>query len=155
VAGNRVTGGRTGIQVRDAVVDVRGNTVAGAGDHGVAVLGTAAGSTVSGNTVGGRGPSAVDVLRLATGVSVATPANDVTGWVQDRDDALYWREFVPKHPMLLLWVVVLGAPLLMAVRRRRHRVPPGTAPYRDDLRRDTAAPRRVELGGNLVRGGQA
>jgi hypothetical protein len=155
VSGNRVTGSRTAIRVRDSAASVAGNTVAGGTTHGISVVGASGGSSVTGNTVGGRGPSGLDLFRLGTGASVRASGNDVEGWVQDRDNWEYWRSFLPSHPMLLLWVVMLGVPLAVLRRARRHRVPLGTAPYPDELRRERPAPRRIDVGRRPLPGGQA
>jgi hypothetical protein len=146
VAGNRVTGARTAIRVRDAAVAVRDNVVARATNHAVSVVGAARGSALLGNTISGRGPSGLDTFRLAPGVSVRSSGNDVEGWTQDRNDWNYWSTFIPNHPMLVLWVLVLGLQLRFAVSGRRRRGPVGTAPYPDMLPQAQAAPLRVDVG---------
>jgi hypothetical protein len=57
--------------------------------------------------------------------------------------------------MLLLWVVVLGLPLGLALRARNRRVQVGTPPYREALRRQGPAPLRVDVGRAMVQGQQA
>ncbi|MCW2532504.1 MAG: exported protein of unknown function, partial [Blastococcus sp.] len=52
--------------------------------------------------------------------------------------------FIPTHPMLVLWVVLLGLPLAFFLLGRRRRVPVGTAPYADGFRRERAAPLTVD-----------
>ena len=145
VTHNEVSGSRTAIQVRDAAVAVTGNTIRRATEHAISVVGAAAGSSLERNTIGGRGPSGLDVYRVDAGVTVSAAGNDVTGWTRDRDDLTYWSDFAPNHPMLLLWVALLGTPLVLTLRGRHQRVAPGTSPYQDDLRRDRAArPMHVE-----------
>jgi hypothetical protein len=146
VAGNRVSGAWTAVRVRDAAVSVTGNVVTGATNHAVSVVGAAKGSSLVGNTISGRGPSGLDTYRLAPGVSVSRSDNDVEGWTKDRNDWAYWSQFVPNHPMLVLWVLVLGLQLRFAVPRRRRRIPVGTAPYPDVAPRDHGAPLRVDVG---------
>jgi hypothetical protein len=146
LAGNEVTGSGTAIRVRDADAAVRDNTVSAATAHGISVVGTAAGSVVEDNTLGGRGPSGLDTFRVPEGVTVAVAGNDVEGWETDRDNWTYWSTFIPNHPMLVLWVVVLGVPLGLTLRARRDRVAPGTAPYRDDVRRERPPALRVDVG---------
>jgi hypothetical protein len=131
--GNRLEGGAVGIRVIDATATVRGNEVRAAGHYGLSVSGRSDGSAVVANTLAGRGPAAVDTFRL-TG-EVREHGNDVTGWTEDEDDWLYWSRFVPRHPMVVLWIVVLLVPLAARWRARRRRPPLGTPPYRDDLRR--------------------
>ncbi|HEX2073634.1 MAG TPA: right-handed parallel beta-helix repeat-containing protein [Geodermatophilus sp.] len=150
LAGNEVTGGQTAIRVRDATATVVRNTVAKATEHGISVVGRAAGSAVERNTVGGRGPSGLDTFRLDAGLPVELSGNDVEGWETDRDNWAYWAAFVPNHPMLVLWVVVLGIPAGLALRGRRHPLVPGTAPYRDVLRQERPPAVRVDVGRRVV-----
>jgi len=154
VTGNKLSDGETAIRVRDAAAAIELNSVREATGHAISVVGQAQGSSLSDNTIGGRGPSGLDVYRVAAGVTVDQVDNDVDGWDQDRDNWTYWSSFVPNHPMLLLWVVVLGLPVLLGIRARRARVTPGTPPYRDDIRRQWQPPARVEVGRRIV-GGQA
>ncbi len=146
LAGNEVTGSSTAIRVRDADAAVRDNTVSAATAHGISVVGDAAGSVVEDNTLAGRGPSGLDTFRVPEGVDVDLAGNDVEAWEIDRDNWTYWSTFIPNHPMLVLWVVVLGLPLGLALRARGHRVPLGTAPYGDDLRRERPPALRVDVG---------
>jgi hypothetical protein len=138
--------------VRDAAVSVTDNVVAEATDHAVSLVGAAKGSSLVGNTISGRGPSGLDTFRLAPEVSVRVSGNDIEGWTQDRNDWEYWKQFVPNHPMLALWALVLGLQLRFAVPARRRRVPVGTAPYPDVSHRDHAAPLRVDVGRRVTIG---
>lgn len=153
VTGNKLSGSETAIRVRDAAVAVAGNDVREATAHAISVVGAAQGSSLEGNTIGGRGPSGLDVNRVDEGVVVAQSGNDDEGWTRDRDNWTYWTTFIPNHPMLVLWVVVLGLPLFLALRARRDPVTPGTAPYRDEQRRERT-PQRVHVGRHAA-GGQA
>jgi len=155
VSGNRVAGAETAIQVRDATATVSENVVADATNHAVSLVGAASGSSMVNNTISGRGPSGLDTYRLDPGVSVGQSGNDVQGWTQDRDDWAYWSTFIPNHPMLLLWVVLLGLPLAFARQNRRQRIPLGTAPYPDRPRQDEAAPLRMDAGRRITSGGTA
>jgi hypothetical protein len=86
-------------------------------------------------------------------VSIDLSGNDVAGWTRDRDDVTYWSTFIPNHPLLLLWVALLGAPLLLAVRARRNRPQrSGGTPYPDVVRRERAAPVRVDVGRRIPSG---
>jgi hypothetical protein len=152
VWGNRVTGARTAIQVRDARVAVTGNVVARATNHAVSVIGAAEGSSLVDNTIAGRGPSGLDTYRLDPEVSVGSSGNDIDGWTRDRDDREYFATFIPTHPMLFLWVMFLGVPLAFALQGRRRRVPVGTAPYADGFGREAAGPPAVEVGRRLATG---
>jgi putative cofactor-binding repeat protein len=155
ISDNEVAGGETGIRVRAASATVTGNTIEQAGNHGISVVGAAVASSVVDNTVAGRGPSGLDLHRLAPGVVVEQSGNDLEEWVQDRDNWVYWSTFIPNHPMLVLWVVILGAPLCLAARARRNRLTPGTPPYEDPIRRDRPVPRRMDLATPMSSGGHA
>ena len=153
VTGNKLSGSETAIRVRDAAVAVSGNNVREATAHAISVVGAAQGSSLEDNTIGGRGPSGLDVHRVDEGVTVAQSGNDVEGWTRDRDNWTYWTTFIPNHPMLVLWVVVLGVPLFLALRARNNPVTPGARPYRDELRRERT-PQRVHVGRHAA-GGQS
>jgi hypothetical protein len=152
LTGNRIVGGDTPIRVRNASTAVTGNTVEDAVNHGISVVGTSVSTSVVGNTIAGRGPSGLDLYRLAPGVTVDTSRNHVDGWVRDRDDWTYWSSFIPNHPMLVLWVVILGMPLTLRLRARRGGRTTGTSPYGDDLRREGPAPTRISPGRPLPPG---
>jgi hypothetical protein len=153
VSGNRVAGAETAIQVRDASVAVTDNVVARATNHAVSVVGAAGGSSLVDNTISGRGPSGLDTYRLDPETPVPQWNNDTAGWTQDRDDWAYWSSFIPNHPMLLLWVVLLVLPFAFARQNRRARIPLGSAPYPDRPRGYEAAPRRVDAGRRVTIGG--
>jgi hypothetical protein len=138
--------------VRDAEVTVRDNDVERVTSHAISVVGAARGSSLQDNSATGRGPSALDTYRLDEGLLLDQSGNDVTGWTQDRDNREYWASFIPNHPMLLLWVIVLGVPLLLRLRGRNRGVPVGSAPYRDDLREHRPAPVRVDVGRRVAAG---
>ncbi len=131
IDGNEVVGGETGIRVSDATATVVRNTVSRASRHGISVVGDADGSAVEGNTIAGRGPSGLDAYRLADDAPVQIASNDLAGWAQDRDNWTYWANFVPNHPMLLLWVLILGMPAVLGLRARRSPVAPVRVPYPD------------------------
>jgi hypothetical protein len=151
---NRLSGSETAIRVRDATVSVTGNQVRGATAHAISVVGASAGSSVRDNHIGGRGPSGLDLYRVADRGTVDVSGNDVRGWTRDRDDLAYWSTFIPNHPMLLLWVVGIGLPLLLTARAR-HAGPraPGALPYPDHVRPGGSAPVRVNVGRRIT-GGQ-
>jgi Periplasmic copper-binding protein (NosD) len=132
--GNRLGGGRTGIRLADASGAVRANDVRATTHYGVSVTGSSV-STVEANTITGRGAAAVDTYRLTDDAEVDVRRNDVARWTEDEDDWVYWSRFIPRHPMVVLWVVVLLLPALSSLRARRRRPVPGTLPYADDLHR--------------------
>jgi hypothetical protein len=155
VAGNQVNGAETGIRIQDAAVQVTGNVVTRGTAHAVSVLGTSAGSSVTGNTLSGRGPSGLDTFRLAPDVAIEMAGNDVEGWTRDRDNWEYWSTFVPDHPMLLLWVLILALPLGAALGGRKRRIPVGTAPYQYAIRRERPAALLVDVGRGTATSGSA
>jgi hypothetical protein len=116
------------------------------------VIGGATGSSLVDNTIAGRGPSGLDIFRLDPELSLIQTGNDVEGWTRDRNNWEYWSTFIPNHPMLLLWVIVLGLPLALGHRARKRPTPLGTAPYRDEFRRERRPPLRVDV---ATRGGAA
>jgi hypothetical protein len=151
VRNNKLSGSETAIRVRDAAVSVTGNQVRKGTAHAISVVGASAGSSVQDNSIGGRGPSGLDLYRVADGATVDVSGNDVKGWIRDRDDLTYWSTFIPNHPMLLLWVVGLGLPLFLTARARRGRPrAPGAVPYPDDIRREGAAPVRLDVGRRMA-----
>jgi parallel beta-helix repeat protein len=156
VQANKLSGSETAIRVLDAEVAVVDNTVREATGHAISVVGASAGSSLTGNSIGGRGPSGLDVYRVDEGVDITLTDNDVDGWTRDRDNVTYWTTFIPNHPMLLLWVVLLGAPLVLTLRARRNRptAPGAVVPYPDDIKREWTPPLRVDLG-QRVAGGQS
>ena len=96
-----------------------------------------------------------DTFRLDPELSIIQTGNDVDGWTQDRDNWEYWSTFVPEHPLLLLWVLILGLPLGAALRGRKRRIPVGAAPYQDAIRRERPAALRVDVGRGTATSGSA
>jgi hypothetical protein len=153
VTNNKLSGSETAIRVRDAAVSVTGNQIRKGTAHAISVVGASAGSSVQDNSIGGRGPSGLDLYRVADGATVDVSGNDVKGWIRDRNDLTYWSTFIPNHPMLLLWVVGLGLPLFLTARTRRGRPRArGAVPYPDDIRREGAAPVRLDVGRRMAGG---
>ncbi|MCD0481539.1 right-handed parallel beta-helix repeat-containing protein [Streptacidiphilus sp. ASG 303] len=128
VTGNVVEDSDTAIYVRDSRAEVRGNTVQGAGNHGVSLVGDTAGSLVSYNVVAGVGPSAIDTSRSHGGATVKE--NQTFAW---HDTSSFWVRF--RHymsPMTMLWTAILLLILFAALRgRKRGQRVLGAHPYTD------------------------
>ena len=118
VTGNVVTAADNAIYVRGSTAEIRGNTVADATNHGIALVGDNDGSTVSYNVIAGVGPSALDTSRTSGDVEIAQ--NQIGAW---HDTSSFWIRF--RHyasPMTMLWtaiVVLIGISAVLGVRRRR------------------------------------
>lgn len=122
VSGNTIDSASTGVAVRAAVATVQENTVTGATQHGISLVGRSAGTRVVDNTVSGAGPTALALTRLVSPSTVYVGANDVTGWQVDTDQTVAQR--LENHPLLLLWLPILLLPLtawVITLRRRRSR----------------------------------
>ena len=118
VSGNMVSGGSAGIYLSGAAASVRRNTLTGALQHGISVVGDVRGSQIEGNTVAGRGSSAIDSSR-AMGLELRRGDNDVSGWEDTTPWLVTLKRFL--QPLTLLWLA-LGALVvitaLLGLRRR-------------------------------------
>lgn len=118
VSGNVVSGGSAGIYLSGAAASVRRNTLTGALQHGISVVGNVKGSRIEGNTVAGRGSSAIDSSR-AEGLDLRRGDNDVSGW----EDTTPWLVTVKRflQPLTLLWLALAALVVttaLLGLRRR-------------------------------------
>jgi hypothetical protein len=112
VTGNVITGADTAVYVRASVVEVRGNTIQSARNHGVSLVGAIGGSIVTYNVIGGVGPSAIDVPR-ATG-DFTYKQNQTFAW---HDTSSFWVKF--RHyasPMTMLWAGIFMVIIFAAVK---------------------------------------
>lgn len=137
VADNRLIGNYIGVRIKDnAAVTVRDNTIAKNTRYGIDVLDSAGASAVTGNTIVGSW-GAVSLLTNNSAVLSANTATDVSTSLVVAGVAVHettWAEriaaFIRWNPMLVIWSLVLGAPIVVAVLRfvlkaakaRRHRV---------------------------------
>ena len=117
ITGNVITAADNAIYVRASTAEIRGNTVAEATNHGIALVGDNDGSTVSYNVIAGVGPNALDISRSTGDVQVAQ--NQTGAW---HDTSSFWIRF--RHyasPMTMLWaamVVLIAICALIGLRRR-------------------------------------
>jgi parallel beta-helix repeat protein len=142
---NVISNALTAVQVNDSVAAVTGNEIDGMTLHAVSLIGRSSGSSVKDNRLDGRGPSAIDTNRLAFGGVVTESGNDDANWTVDHDDVQFVSNFVRKHPLILLWSLILMFPLAARVLyRRRNNRALGTHPYRpapvDSAKGPVAAP---------------
>lgn len=127
VTGNVITRADTGVYVRDSVVEVRGNTVQDATNHGISLVGEVAKSQVSYNVIAGVGPSALDTPR-AHG-KVVIKENQMFAW---HDTSSFWIKF--RHyasPMTMLWAGILLLIVFSAVKGAGRRLRGVRHPYAD------------------------
>ncbi|MBJ2121464.1 right-handed parallel beta-helix repeat-containing protein [Arthrobacter sp. MSA 4-2] len=112
---NTISGGDTGVYVRDATASVTGNTMGTLSGHGVSLVGEVAETKVAGNNIGGFG-------------TVAIWDETSTGALVGENELLDWRPALTVHsvansvfqPLTFIWLL-LGA-LLVATTftRKRH-----------------------------------
>lgn len=125
ITGNIITNADNAIYVRDSTAEIRGNTVIGATNHGISMVGLTSGTLVSYNVVAGVGPSALDTSRSSGTVDMEQ--NQLTAW---HDTSSFWVKF--RHyasPMTLLWVGILGLIIGSAALGVRRREPGVGSPY--------------------------
>ncbi|MCC9206391.1 right-handed parallel beta-helix repeat-containing protein [Arthrobacter sp. zg-Y769] len=111
---NTISGGDTGVYVRDASATVTSNTMNSLSGHGVSLLGSVPDTKVTGNNVGGYGTVAI-WDETSTGAVVED--NDLLDW----HPALTVRSVVNSvfQPLTFIWLM-LGALLVATAFTRRH-----------------------------------
>jgi hypothetical protein len=127
VTGNVIEDADTAIYVRNSLAEVRGNTVQGATNHGVTLVGDVGRGVVSYNVIAGVGPSAVDTSRADGKLDIRE--NQVFAW---HDTSSFWVKF--RHyasPMTMLWTGILLLILFSAMRGGRRRRAARVHPYAD------------------------
>jgi parallel beta-helix repeat protein len=124
VANNQVRHNYVGIRVKDdAMVMVRNNIAADNVRYGIDIRNVAGGIPVAGNTVSGSW-GAVNLATTSSAVLDGNVATDVsapvviagaairdTAWSDHVADMVRW------NPMLVLWSILLGVPIVMALMR--------------------------------------
>jgi parallel beta-helix repeat protein len=132
VAGNTISGARTGIYLRGASGRLVGNVVRAATEHGISLRGGLGTTTVTNNTLGGYGTSAVS----ASGSygTVERDDNAVDGW---RDtSSLTTKVLRYAKPMNVIWAFVFMLVLFSMLRSRgagMRKIRRGTHPYADKV----------------------
>ena len=122
--GTLVAGGETGIYLRTASAPVADNAVKNVTLHGITVVGTSRGTTVTENTITGAGPSAVDTER-STGAVVER--NEVDGWMVSRSLETVLAGIF--QPLTIIWVIIVLLVCLSVMARARARAGGIRHPY--------------------------
>lgn len=128
VTGNTISGGDTGIYVRDATAKVSANTLDGISNHGITLLGDVPETTVAGNTVSGNGSTAI-WTEASTGATLGE--NDALSWVP----AFTVERMVKSvfQPLTFIWFVLAALLLVTAVARGRNAERVIRSPYADQV----------------------
>lgn len=120
---NTISGGDTGIYVRNARADITANTLSSISNHGVTLVGEVGGTIVAGNTVAGQGSAAIWAEGAA---GAAITENNLLGWAPAYTvDKAIGSVF---QPLSLVWIV-LGALLLLTAVVRKKRTAQIASPY--------------------------
>ena len=126
VSGNSITGGDTGIYVRDARATVTGNTMREISNHGITLLGDVRETTVAGNYVGGDGSLAIWSEQSAGGT---LGENDVLGWVPAYTVERAVRSVF--QPLTFIWFALALLLAVTAVARGKRAERIVRSPYAD------------------------
>lgn len=112
VNANVISGGDTGIYVRDATAVVTGNTLERISNHGISLLGTVPKTIIAGNTLAGNGSTAI-WSEASAGASLGE--NDVLAWIPAYTvDRMVKSVF---QPLTFIWFVLAALLLVTAVAR--------------------------------------
>ncbi|MDP9998806.1 right-handed parallel beta-helix repeat-containing protein [Pseudarthrobacter sulfonivorans] len=128
VTGNSITGGDTGIYVRDAGAVVKENTMNHISNHGITLLGAVNETSVEGNIVAGNGSTAI-WAEASTGALVGD--NDTLAWAP-----AFTAERVVKsvfQPLTFIWFLLGALLLVTAVARGKNAERVLRSPYADHV----------------------
>jgi hypothetical protein len=126
ITGNSISGGDTGIYVRDAAATVRENTLDNIANHGITLLGDVSETSVAGNFLAGNGTTAI-WSEASAGARVGE--NETLQWVP-----AYTAERVVKsvfQPLTFIWFVLAALLLVTAVARGKNAERVIRSPYAD------------------------
>ncbi|MDQ0734021.1 right-handed parallel beta-helix repeat-containing protein [Arthrobacter agilis] len=112
---NRISGGDTGVYVRDASASITGNTMSSLAGHGVSLRGNVPDTRVTGNDVGGYGTTAIW-------------DETSTGALVEENELLNWHPAPTVHsvlnsvfqPLTFIWLLLGGLLVATAFTRKRH-----------------------------------
>lgn len=113
ISHNAITGGQTGVYLRNAQASVTASDISGVARHGVTLVGDVTGARVTNNTISGSGAVAVWDER-ATGGMIAD--NDESGWRPAPTVAAFINALF--QPLTVIWIL-LGALLVGTSLTRR------------------------------------
>ncbi len=99
VAENVISGADIGIYLRGASAKIERNVLSGVSNHGITLIGSDPGATISGNTVAGAGPSAIDTAR-ATGA--VTQGNSTSNWTNTKPLSVILAGIF--QPLTIVWI---------------------------------------------------
>jgi hypothetical protein len=129
LSGNSVRRAHTGVHGSNSQIAIEDNTVAGATLHAVTLVGDVTGTTVTGNVLAGQGSSAIDLARLDGGSEPKVSNNDAGGW--DRTITKDGVLSTIKHPLTVIWMVVLVLIIVGRALLYRRRAGGVRTPYLD------------------------
>ncbi|MHA7287327.1 right-handed parallel beta-helix repeat-containing protein [Arthrobacter sp. MDT3-44] len=112
---NTISGGDTGVYVRDATATITRNTMTSLSGHGVSLVGSVPDTRVAGNNVGGYG-------------TVAIWDETSTGAVVEENELLNWHPAPTFHsvmnsvfqPLTFIWLLLGALLVATAFTRKRH-----------------------------------
>jgi parallel beta-helix repeat protein len=124
VSGNHLTHNDIGVRVKDrATVTVTDNVIDGSVRYGVHVLDAASHASITGNRISGSW-AAVNLAAAGSATLGENPSTDVStplvvADVAQRDPSWVERtaQFLRWNPVLVLWGLILGVPLLAGILR--------------------------------------
>lgn len=122
---NTITGGDTGIYLRNAKADITANSLSAITNHGITLIGEVGGTSVARNTVSGDGTTAI-WAEQSTGAAVME--NNLLGWAP----AYTVEKMVGSvfQPLTLIWFL-LGVLLLATAVVKRKRTARIRSPYEE------------------------
>ncbi|RKS79752.1 copper-binding protein NosD [Actinomadura pelletieri DSM 43383] len=117
LAGNSITGARTGIYLRNSSGRLTGNVIKGATAHAITMIGNADGTEVRSNTFEGSGTSAISTSR-ADG-KIKKHDNNTDRW--DDTASLWMKARRYLKPMNFIWASVFTVVIVSMIRSRNNR----------------------------------
>lgn len=148
VTGNIVSGGETGVYVRDSQAEIERNTLTDGTLHAVSLVGNLGPTSLTENTISGHGPSAIEAKR-AVDLHDNSWANDESGWDDTTPLLVTLKRFL--QPLTMMWLI-LGLLLVFTAvhgsRARRRKAHPygDKAPVSDGIAISAASHQSVGTG---------